>query len=154
MKIKLEFKWLQIKIKFCSMSTNKVASHSDRLSNFPCCNWHVNQSHVCNLLVLYEMVEWFVNILFIYFILNSIVTHKFHNFYVYLISNHFILKFFSHLELVKLNSAKCIFQHDAVLPVRVVVCFSSWHCTVIVAASFDCCEQFSLLMHWRVYCLC
>ena len=94
---------MQIKIKFCSMSTNEVASHSDRLSNFPGCNWHVNQSHVCSLLVLYEMVEWFENVLFIYFILYFIVTHKFHNFWVYLISNHFILKFFSYSELVKLN---------------------------------------------------
>jgi hypothetical protein len=27
-----------------------------------------------------DVVEWFVNVLFIYFILYFIVTHKFHNF--------------------------------------------------------------------------
>ena len=73
------------------MSTNEVASRSDRLSNFPGCNRHVNQSHVRNLLVLYEMVERFVNVLFILFILYFIVTHKFHNFYVYLISNQLVI---------------------------------------------------------------
>jgi hypothetical protein len=63
----------------------------------------VNQSHVRKILVFNEMVERFVNVLFVYFILYIIVTHKFHNFYVYLLTNHIILKLFSYSELVNLN---------------------------------------------------
>ena len=80
-KNQLEFEDCKLKLNFCSMSSNEVASHSDRLSNFPGCNWHVNQSHVRNLLVLYEMVKWFVNVLFILFYISlwliSFITFKF-----------------------------------------------------------------------------